>query len=177
VTRTRYEREWDPRPLSLNRGVTFSDPFGLCPNNLRGTDKCDDWNQQQVHGAWDKVKEAQQKGKKYVITAPESAVSVRGLNADQVRGVCKTSDVGCTRGNTIYLNADRDVNNIAPIIEHELQHWWAPDPAQPNDPKGPYGEHCAVRREVLTAPVFNTTHDAYNRPTTFDPTVKCAMGI
>jgi hypothetical protein len=29
--RTRYERGGDPRPPSGNRGVTFTDPFGLCP--------------------------------------------------------------------------------------------------------------------------------------------------
>lgn len=30
ATRTRYERSEDPRPLSINRGVAYTDPFGLC---------------------------------------------------------------------------------------------------------------------------------------------------
>lgn len=40
MSRTRYERMWDPRPLSTNRGVTFTDPFGLCERikNADGTE-------------------------------------------------------------------------------------------------------------------------------------------
>lgn len=40
MSRARYERIENPRPLSLNRGVTFTDPFGLCEDENGNWRRC-----------------------------------------------------------------------------------------------------------------------------------------
>jgi hypothetical protein len=111
-------------------------------------------------------------------------LTVKGVNAEDIGDVCKNagarvSSVGCTIGDVMYLNADRDVKNIAPTIQHELQHWWGhgEEGKALFGRRGPYGEECANRREAYTMPVFGTVPDKFRPRVASDPTVNCALGI
>lgn len=151
-------------------------------------DECAKWNAQRISEALALISQAVANGapdQSAVLPIPStSAITYVGVNADQIRAKCSNStdvsDVGCTVGNMMYLNADRDARNIAPIIEHELQHWYGflnGDPSQVKNLLGPFGEQCAIRREILTRPIFGTTDDSYLRPTSANPVIKCGFGI
>jgi len=146
--------------------VAWTDPFGLCPEHMRGLDnksmaECQEWNQKQVQEALEIIRQKQ--GVDPVL--PVSSIQVWGVNDDYVKEACEggkhVTNRGCiSRSGTLVVNADRDPKNIAATIQHEYRHEGGTGD-QRRRRFGPYGEECALKQEVLTSRVFGASKDSY----------------
>ncbi len=160
--------------------VALTDPFGLCPEHMRGLDtksmaECQEWNQRRVTEARRVIE--RNSGKDGVDQIPEGQ-RVWGVNDSDVEWACEGAEEvtnrGCINKNgTIVVNADRDPENIGATIQHELVHLPG-SRAQRKDWRSPFGENCALKREVNAGRVFNARPDkAFTFTFVADPTINC----
>jgi hypothetical protein len=89
-------------------------------------EKCQAWNDAQVARAYKVINEERARGNHYVAPTPDD-VLVRGWNHSDIRKVCPDTpeghtETGCSSGNDVAVNADRDPSAIAFTMEHEFQH-------------------------------------------------------
>jgi hypothetical protein len=112
--------------------VNFSDPFGLCPDELKGTPECDEWNQNQVDEAAAYYEEQRHAGNRGAYASIGEFPRYRGVNAEDLmlQVNCGGGDYtvsGCTRVDPggaaeIVVNADRLIPSIATTLAHESVH-------------------------------------------------------
>ena len=124
-----------------NNPVTFTDPFGLCPNSLGGNaTACANWNTEQAAQAQELYNSERGRGNRGARIALESVqggVRLEGVNGDEIQARCgksasgRVTNTGCLIGGTnlILLNADRPVPAIAATLSHEMVHagGWGPE--------------------------------------------------
>jgi hypothetical protein len=70
------------------------------------------------------------------------------------------------------VSADREPENIAATIQHELVHGAGP-PSARSDRLGPFGEQCAVKAEISTARIFGAAPDRVSPNSPVDPRSNC----
>ena len=146
-----------------NDPISFSDPFGLCPDSLKSeNDACYLWNQEQVAAAAKIAEEQLAKGNKYSLG--DDGVERRGINKEDMERYCPEADPrgGCTvqvtdgkKTTRVYvINADRSAEAISGIIVHEREH------ERIGSPKG----KCPREREAwYAATMAQIDPDAYAR--------------
>ena len=126
--------------------MNFSDPFGLCPDDMReDVEACLKWNQQQVDKAKQIIEDERARGNPHALPESKGEIIV-GINGDDTPTSCEKpsgeqSDTGCESGGVVYVNADRAPAAISQTIVHERQHEWGKNPWQRSD-------HCARRRAI-----------------------------
>lgn len=149
-----------------NNPATYTDPFGLCPKKLRAKGKetqCQEWNNQRANEDARRVVN-DNAGKDGVLPLPES-MPVIGINGDEIEARCSAlgptaprTNRSCRTADAIFVDADREPENIGAAIQHELVH--GSDLQSPKaNPLGPTGEACAVATEMATLRVFGGVPD------------------
>ncbi|MGH9892603.1 MAG: RHS repeat-associated core domain-containing protein, partial [bacterium] len=147
----RRNRQYDPQsgrftqedPIGLAGGlnlygfasgdpINLSDPFGLCPEDLRSNaEKCDEWNQQQAGVGASYFNKERARGNPGTRFVSRELPKVRGVNSDDLMllnncGGGEPTTTGCTRigsgGVEIVVNADRPIPAIATTLAHENVH-------------------------------------------------------
>jgi hypothetical protein len=130
----------------LYRCLTYSDPFGLCPEELKqDTKACALWNAKQAADAKRIVDEERARGNEDALpTGPNE--QIEAVNESDLPQHCPTSPYGSSFSDSpiIYVNADRNAAAISGTIVHERQHR-RHKPSR----RGPYTEPCAQRRGAL----------------------------
>jgi RHS repeat-associated protein len=140
-----------------NNPVGFTDPFGLCPEELRkkaDQGECYQWNQQQKNEAIEIINDERAGGNKNALSVPDPS-KVVGVNGVAIPGICQKRDshsnTGCTDGNLIYVNADRDPAAISQTLVHERQHDTGTTQAARSEP-------CARLRAVFYVRGMSNSH-------------------
>ncbi len=135
--------------------------------------RCSEWNQQRVEEAKRLIE-----SRSHPALLPLDGVAYRGESQRDMRSkACRNvggehSEVGCTRGAIVIVNADRDVPNIAATIQHELEHIY--DAQDGHDQGTDRAEGCADRREVQAGRVLGATPDRYSA-TSYNPSYSCSL--
>jgi hypothetical protein len=118
---------------SGNNPVAYTDPFGLCPEQMAKNEaECEKWNQSQIKQAvalYNQQAASGNQGARTPLTTPVRGVSEGNLHSPSNCGI--QTNTGCTRGRVvndrvnasgIVLNADRSVPAIAATLAHETVH-------------------------------------------------------
>jgi hypothetical protein len=122
--------------------INFSDPFGLCPEDIKDDDdECQAWNNLQVLKAIIVVAKEILAGNENALDVTLNPRDIWAVNSDQIQDFCRSSrtNTGCSGGGLMAVNADRSPEAISQTLVHEMQHI-----NNPGSSRG--GEICARRR-------------------------------
>ena len=119
-----------------NNPATFTDPFGLCPEEMRNKHPdCDEWNGNQLEKAKQVTSDEIARGNP---SAKASTIPIAPVNDDEIQKRCQSTDTntGCTikQGDTpviIIVNVDRNPAAISGTLRHEQYH--VDNPAERRD--------------------------------------------
>jgi RHS repeat-associated protein len=122
--------------------VSYSDPYGLCPEEMKSMEKkCFSWNQKQVSRALAVIEAERAAGNPHALSV--ESMTVIGYNAEDIATMCPGTKTGCSQQDgLIGVNADRNPEATSQTIVHEVQHVSAWDTKAGSEP-------CALRRGVL----------------------------
>jgi RHS repeat-associated protein len=131
-----------------NNPVTFTDPFGLCPEELKkDRDECHKWNVAEAERAKRIVEKEAAAGNPHALKV---TMDVTPYNADQVATFCGAfghpSDHACNNGSTMVLNADDGAEAMAAFMMHEEQHVFGRKTSGRGSSAA--GERCATKRQT-----------------------------
>jgi RHS repeat-associated protein len=112
-----------------NNPVAYTDPFGLCPENMKESKKeCDKWNTvraSDVRGYYDKQHAAGNPGTRLIPYSLDRQ-PIRGVSGSEINAIgnCPaTTATGCTRpGQEMVINVDRPIPAAATTVAHENVH-------------------------------------------------------